>query len=176
MFFEEERLLQELRSGNRDAYREIYSNSFSGLCSYICSYTGNRQQAEDIVQQVMVRFWEKRETLPQVFFLRKYLYRSCYHEFLNSLRQQKKFSPLDQLNFSVYEEDIDLEADFENKLSRVNDLINSLPKKCKEVFVLRKIEGLGYKEIAQKLSISEKTVENHIGQALKKIRQNLKTS
>lgn len=167
---DERLLLQKLKEGSKEAFHELYLEYFQKLCSYISFFTKNSDHSQDIVQQVMMKIWDKHSEINIGNSLKHYLFRASYNEFINVNKRAKKFSLLEELTLEAYEEIQDDAPYYLQHLELVKREIEKLPPKCKEVFILNKMEGKRYREIAQQLGISEKTVEIHISNAMKKIR------
>ena len=163
-------LVERLRNGEKSAFEELYNEYFKKMHRYVLAYTLDRTKSDDIVQQVMLRIWEKRESLNITTSLQHYLFRSCYNEFLNVKKRNERLSPLDELALQAYEEKDGNEEEFLENLKKIKLAMAELPPKCLECFTLNKLRGLRYREVAEQLGISEKTVEKHISNALKKIR------
>jgi RNA polymerase sigma-70 factor (ECF subfamily) len=132
--------------------------------------------AKEIVQDVFINLWNKRETISSDKSVKSYLFTSVKNRCFNFIRDNKKFRS------SVLDIDIaDYEAPYENDSfsgselqAKIDNAINKLPENCREVFKLSRIEELKYKEIADKLNISVKTVEAQMSKALKVLRVELK--
>ena len=163
-------LLEGIKEGSQSSYKSLYEKYFKPLCHFVQAYTNNQSKAEDIVQQVMLKIWENRDKITISTSFKSYLYRSCYNEFINAYKRGKKTSSLDDIVIEAYEELDEDEQEFEQKISLVRLEIEKLPKKCKEVFVLCKLKGYKYREAAEELQISEKTVEAQISNAMKKLK------
>ena len=144
------------------------------LCRFLTSYSNDRMKNEEVVQDVFVRLWEGRDTL-QIESIKTYLYTSARNIMLNRLRDQKRNNTVmeqwaqQEMENRKGEECFDM-GEF---LSRSQVAINNLPDKCKQIFILSKQSNLTYKQIAEKLDISVKTVETQMGIALRKIRKHL---
>ena len=131
--------------------------------------------AEDIVQEVFLKVWEKRENLQMDEAIQAYLYRSCYNAALNFLKQQKKSTDIDSLEVPVAGGEMaGKNLELLETEAEILKAIDSLPPKTKVVFTLSRFEELSYKEIAERLDISLKSVEKHMGIALQRLRENLK--
>ena len=174
----EKLLLKHLKNGIQEAYKYLYDTYYSELCTYAAKLCCNDQLAQDIVQQVMIKLWKKRQELSIKDSLKKYLYKAVYYQFIdNQRRTAKEMNLLDELKQEAILELIEApQDDFEKKYHSVEVEINKLPTKCKKVFLLGKKEGLKYKEIATKLNISIKTVESHMSLALRKLRKALRAT
>jgi RNA polymerase sigma-70 factor (family 1) len=159
------------------AYKQIFFIYFSPLLRFAQTFIGDRQHAEEIVSDVMMKIWEKRRNLTSITNLRVYLYISTKNTALNFINRQKNIDilSLEQLN-------IDFPSNYLNPeqmmitaemLRLINAAINALPPRCKLVFKLVKEDGLPYREVADILNISIKTIDNQLAIALRKISEAL---
>jgi RNA polymerase sigma-70 factor (ECF subfamily) len=169
----ESKLLERLSENDASAYKLLFNTYYNWLCNYIYSLCNDPILAEDLAQETMIKFWEKRKKITVKTSLKNYLFRTCHNEFLQHIRKKKiKVDFLDQVRWdvltAVYEEDKTPES---NRIEILNKLIDQLPPRCKEVFILNKMERRKYKEIANDLGISIKTVENHMSKALSFLRE-----
>lgn len=166
-------LIGLIKSGNKQAFDEVFLKHFKSLHAYAFAIIKEKDDAEEIVQNVFVRIWTKREQLKTDGFLKPFLYRSVHNESLNYLKHQKVRS-----NFNVhYAEAVKNDAGNLNteimatELQRnIHSAINELPEKCRNIFQLSRFDQMKYQEIADTLNISIKTVENQMGKALKILR------
>ncbi len=151
---------------------------YSELCSYIYSLSRDKQLTEDIVQNVMLKIWKNREKLNINTSIKNYLYKSCYYELVDNYKRNKKeLNYLQQVQNEVLEIFSEEEEDFIKKqIKKVQAEVDKLPPKCKEVFVLNKIEGLKYREVADQLGVSVKTVEAQLSKAMTRIREALEAN
>jgi RNA polymerase sigma-70 factor (family 1) len=169
----ESKLLERLSKNDASAYKLLFDTYYIWLCNYVCSLCNDPELAEDLAQETMIKFWEKRKKIIVKTSLKNYLFRICHNEFLQHIRKKKiKVDFLDQVRWdvltAVYEEEKTPES---NRIEILNKLIDQLPPRCKEVFILNKLERRKYKEIANDLGISIKTVENHMSKALSFLRE-----
>lgn len=165
-------LVGELKNGNALAYAFLMDTYHQKLCLYVYGLTSDYDQAEDIVQNVFVRIWRKRQDLKYDLSLKSFLYKSVYNEFIDHYRKRKNI-------FSIEEKHLDVlttfvEQEDSEEMQRLIDLvkreIQNLPPKCKTTFLLSKEEGLSNKEIAEYLDVSVKSVEAHITKAFSILR------
>ena len=173
MFKEDKILIKRLKEGNEKAFKYIYDIYYKSLTIYCSNLTNNLQQAEDIVQNTLIKFWTNRERITINTSLKNYLYRAVYNgfasEYSKKLRKEKLFI---QVRDEVINKVIELEDDsFQEKINLLNSAIEQLPKKCKRVFLMSKKQGYQYKEIANELNITEKAVEKNISRAFNRIRE-----
>jgi len=161
---------------NKDLFEQLFKEHFVHLCNFAQNYISNLDDAKEIVQDVFINLWNKRDNITSDKSVKSYLFTSVKNRCFNFIRDNKKFRS------SILDIDIaDYEVPFENDSYsgpelqiRINDAINKLPEKCQQVFKLSRIEELKYKEIADKLNISVKTVEAQMSKALKVLREELK--
>lgn len=168
-------LIHALKTGNPKAYTFLVNTYHHKLCIYAYSFTHDHNLAEDIVQNVFMCIWNKRENLKEDFALIGFLYKSVYNEFIDQYRSQKSVYPLekkyiDALNDIVENED---EHSLDRVIKLVKREIQNLPPKCKEIFLLSKEEGLTNIEIAEYKNVSIKSVEAHITKAYSILRNSL---
>jgi RNA polymerase sigma-70 factor (ECF subfamily) len=171
-------LILRLKEGNEKAYCELYQLYYSNLCNYASNLCGNDDLAEDIVQHTMIKIWKKGLDLNINTSLKGYLYKSIFNHFIDLQRKTKKeTSKLERLKHEALLDFVELSIEeIESIYKQIDIEIEKLPKQCREVFLLGKKEGLKYREIADKLNISVKTVERHMSIALKKLRKKLNYS
>lgn len=171
------RWVDGLKAGERSVFDEIFRAYYQELVGFCMRYVSDQDMASEIVQDMFVKIWIKREDLFVTSSLKAYLYRATQNHALNHLNQlkiQDKYtsyigfqtadggnSPLDKLQ----------ENDLEKEIKRA---VLSLPEKRRQVFEMSRHEGLKNKQIAEKLNISVKTVENQMTKALEQLRNILK--
>ena len=166
-------MIQSLKNGDQKAYSYIIDLYFDKLCIYAYGLSKNKAIAEDIVQNTLLKTWEKRTQLDESLSLKSYLYKITYNEFVDIYRKNKSISAVEEkyhksLHTYIAEEE---NESFENAVNAVRNEIEKLPPKCKEIFILSKKEGLTNQEIADHLSISVKTVEAQITKAFSILRE-----
>lgn len=168
-------LLRNIKDGDQVSFKVFFKATYPVLFGYVNSYARNRVLAEDITQQTYIKFWENREKIDIDNSPKSYLYTIAYNSFLDSKkREQKERSYIDQLHRAAIEEETNEKEKLELKLERLQKVIESLPEKCKKILIMNKMEGLKYKEIADRLDISVKTVESQMRIAFQKIRESFK--
>ena len=164
-------LMDLLKSGDQAAFTAIYKRHWKFLFNGVFKATGHREDSMDICQTVFIWLWEKREVVQISSSLKNYLHTAVKYKIANLIRQGKiretLFDELEEVDFRVYKEN---ELEIKELKCFIAQLVDELPPKCKEVFQLSRNEQLSHKEIAEKLGISEKTVDEQIHRALKKLR------
>ncbi|KAB7530335.1 RNA polymerase sigma-70 factor [Flagellimonas olearia] len=175
-YSDEHFLVEQLKHGCQEAYGYLFTIYHKELCNYMTVVSGSIRVAENIAQQTFIKLWDNREQLAvQENKLKQYIFKIAYHLFIDSKRKRKKeFELLESLKQEAYLEIADTDTSlFEERLKKVETEIENLPEQCKRVFLMSKKEGLKYQEISEKLQISIKTVEVHMGKALKRLRAQL---
>ena len=172
----EEVIVRRLLDKDKRAFEIVFNQYFNVMVLYAARFMDTREEAEEIAQDVFVKFWEKCDTLSPDSSIKSYLYRSIHNSCLNAIKHERVKDGYKQhvIQFleSTYQSDVDFEdPDFVR--NRIQEEIEKLPPRCCEIFKLSRYEGLKYQEIADHLEISVKTVEVQMGKALKVLRENL---
>lgn len=180
MWQDDKNLVEALKQGNVSAFEHIYKTYYDHLLNYADRLLQDFESARDIVQEVYYKVWENRQRLDITISVRSYLFKSVYNHSVNTLTHQKyvreyEEAQVAELYYSAVEQTPESELNLwrEDIEKAVDEAMAKLPDKCREVFTLSKIEGLKNREIAEKLNISEKTVERHISIALSRLRDEL---
>lgn len=169
-------VIKLLQGGHESAFEQVFKAYFKCLHAYAYTILRNNDTAEEMVQQVFFRIWERKEQLKTDGSLKAYLYRSVHNECLNHLKHQKVKASYQVYYTQQMEQGSEhtakkvLSADLQKQLHKA---LNELPQQCRTVFQLSRFEQLKYREIAVQLGVSVKTVENHMGKALKILRLRL---
>ncbi len=168
-------LIYGLKNGEHKAYKFLFSEYYEWLCNYVYKLSGNYSLSEDLVQEVFVKLWDNHKNITIESSLKNYLFKSCHNQFLLHLRKEKKkMTFLESLQqdvlYKIYDEDND-DSVLDHNFNKLQTIINQLPPKCKEVFIMAKLDQKKYKEIATDMGISIKTVEAQMSKALKFVRE-----
>lgn len=171
-FEENANLIFHLKKGNEQAYSFLVNCYNHRLCVYANSLINDKSLAEDIVQNVFIKTWEKRKFLIADFSIQSFLYKSVYNEYINQYRKNRSVTLLEKKYIealdTIVEEDYSV---LERLYLMVQKEVQNLPPKCKNIFLLSKQEGLSNIEISEHLNVSLKTVEYHITKAFCLIRE-----
>lgn len=164
-----------LRRGDEAVFDAVFRQWYDPLCHYAARMAdGDMDEAEDLVQQVFVKLWEQRARLDVAWSLKAYLYKSVHNSALNRLRAANTRSKYLEYNVAQLENTSIQHDDTSRELSeRLQKALDLLPPQCRHVFELSRFEELKYREIADQLGISIKTVETQMGKALRLLRQQL---
>lgn len=167
-------LLNQLKEGNERAFTEIYNKYCKEIFSLALCYLKDADLAEDIVQRVFLKLWELHAKITVKQDIGNYLYKMAKNDILKMIQEQnKRIIDAYELEY-IYNIQNEAERDpmIERKLKTIYEMIEKLPQKTKEVFLMKVKDELKDGEIAKQLSISVQTVKNHYNQALKFLRRN----
>lgn len=168
-------LLSAMQRGDKKAYGTLFRRYYPMLCSYASRFV-SLEDAEEIVQDVMLWLWENREIQTFNTSFSQYLYKAVYHRSINQLtRQQSQLRA--ETRYYEYMLEMLQDSDFsqtEDLKKHISQAIQALPASYREAFVMHRFENKSYKEIADILQVSPQTVNYRIQQALKQLRVTLK--
>lgn len=169
-------LVKSLKKGDRAAFKFFFETYYDRLVAYINTFTNDKMTSEDIVQQAFISFWEDRNKIDVSKSPRSYLFTIAYHRYIDSIRiEKRKERFLDELWQRALSSRIKEDEEvLKKRIDKLKSILDTLPPKCKEIIHLNKVEGIKYKEIADKMCISIKTVESQMRIAFKKIRKAFK--
>lgn len=176
-------LVKFLKEGNQEVFESVYKKFYGPLYVYSKEYVVDGDIAHGIVQDTFLKLWEKRTNLDDNTYLQSYLYRLTRNNCLNYLKhlkvqeKYKKFSRIKKLEIELNSTALNhssAEKIISDELEeKINETIESLPPKCKQIFKMSRYDEMKYKEIAKELNLSVKTVENQIIKALGILRKHL---
>jgi len=166
--------VQQIQSGNIKCFEQVYQQYHTRLYFYVLKFTRSNYLSEEAVQLTFIKMWENRRQLSLHFDLSVQLFRIAKSITIDLLRKERASSQ----HVAVSEEEtmaLSVETDIVHKdeLNHVEALIEELSPVRKTVFKLSRFENLSHKEIARQLSISPKTVENHIGRAIVQLKNKM---
>lgn len=167
--------IRKLRSGDEVAFDAVYKFYYKGLCAFASQYV-SFDESQEIVQDTMLWLWENREGLIPEMSLKSFLFMIVRNKSLNCISHVQIKNKIHKELKEKYEGRFS-HPDFyiENELMHLYaEAIKKLPEEFKEAFLMNRVEGLTYKEIAERLHVSPQTVNYRIGQTLKFFRTELK--
>lgn len=169
-------LTRRIKDGDIQAFEDIFNAYYSSLVNFSRNLLKDDSLAEDQVQEVFAQVWKKRETLNEQLPLFPYLLTAVRNKCLNILNHrlvQKNYLSQTQYENQRQLLSYDYNDLTEESIERMGVALNQLPEKCRAIFELSKFEGLSHKEIAAKLNISTKTIENHITKAFRVLKNEM---
>jgi RNA polymerase sigma-70 factor (family 1) len=174
--FTDEQLVESLNRGSEDAITEIYKRYWRKLLAIAYNHTKDKIAAEEIVQEVLINLWDRRNQV-KINSLSVYLAVAVKYSVLHSIQRQERRN---SIAFEVLNNPVDSHLEEEIHTRFLNEyikgVVEKLPGKCKMVFKYSRFEGKNIPEIAKEMNIAEKTVEAHLTKALKSVRFSLKSA
>ena len=168
-------LFEDFRKGNKKAFDKIFYNYYESLCNFAFLFLKNSPKSEEVVADVFLNLWNKKQAIIITTSLKAYLYRSTRNAAISDLRKEKNIHLINEENGNQKKIKLDLSPETllirKEICDNFRDLIDLMPKQAALIFRLHKVDGMSYREIAQLLDLSIKTVENHMGRALKLMRE-----
>lgn len=172
-------LVKQVSMGNEAALDTLIGRYYQPLVNFLLQYTSSQDSAEDVIQELFVRLWERRTTWRISGTVKSYLYTSARNSALNFL----KSSSIRHRNEQVASPLVETEAasgigaqeqlELDELQAAVDAAVSSLPDRCREVFLLSRDHGLSYSEIAETLGLAQSTVRNQLARALSLLEQRL---
>ena len=170
---EDSSLLEGLQNGDRASFRAIYDRYSENLFRYAMKVIKNRTVCEDIIQDVFIALWSKREKT-EISALKPYLFQAVKYQIFNHFRDSKFSSEdLTRLNIIDVSMNVSQKLEYSELEQRIRNHVDSLPQRCRQIFLLSRYQHKSNKEIAKELDISVQAVKNQISKALAFLRSNL---
>lgn len=169
-------IVRLIKAGDAEAFEAVFKKYYLPLLNLAVGILKEEGQAEEQVQEVFTKLWERRAKLDDDLRLFPYLLTSVRNRCYNYVRDQSVadkyvFHKLQEYRDQIFNDDYATYDD--DVIEKLYIAIEQMPDKCREVFKLSRFEGLSHKQIAEKLSISTKTIENHITKAMKILKTEL---
>jgi len=172
-------LFEQIKNGNQKSFEELFNRYYNVLSNYSSIILNNNSCAEEVVADVFANIWIKRKKITINKNVKAYLYRSTRNTAISYLRKRKQeCETIDEnkINFSQTHNSPDNELIREDSEFRLKNLLNKIPERSREVFILHRFNNLKYVEIAETLNVSIKTIEKHMTKSLKIIREYYKNT
>ena len=166
-------LVKELASGNILAFNALFRKYGTRLYRFANGYLKSQEEAEELVQEVFTRIWEKRDDLKEELSFKSYLFTIAFNLIRKHFKTKVRISEYLKKGLSDLDSATTDKVDYNSLNQYINELVNQLPDRRRIIFIKSRFEGLSIREIAEELKISHKTVENQLTAALKFIRTNL---
>lgn len=175
---EERKLIAAIKSGSYEAFDTLYMAYAPLVERFAYALLKNRQEVDDLSQNIFLKIWEIRDRLDSVNSFRSYLFTMVRNAVLDVISRRKVATDIDLLPESVLKDvssaDDLSSIDAHNMTIMINLAVSLMPKQRRKVFLMSRMEGASHKEIAESLGISVKTVEYHISKALSSLRDIMK--
>jgi RNA polymerase sigma-70 factor (family 1) len=170
----DEELMNEIKADNMIAFDLLYKKYSKRVFKFGYSILKSHEDTENLVQDVFLHLWENRRKVDKNASVKSYVFSITYNSAISIIRRkinESKF--LDYLKSlqETHQEPVNAELEYNELANKLEEIINTLPLRQKEIYLLHRVEGLKYNEIADRLNLSVNTVENHMSRALKTIRK-----
>jgi RNA polymerase sigma-70 factor (family 1) len=174
--YSDEELMQEIKADNMFAFDVLYKKYSKKLYKFGYSILKSKEETENLIQDVYLNLWENRHKVEKDSSVKSYVFTITYNSAISVIRKKAKESQfveylksLQQINI----EPVNVELEYNELTKKLDEIVKALPQRQKEVYLMHKVDGLKYSEIAERLHISVNTIENHMSRALKTIRKKL---
>jgi RNA polymerase sigma-70 factor, Bacteroides expansion family 1 len=173
---DEKAIMEQIRAGDQTAFDNLFRQYYRYLVVVAFRYLKDDHRAKDMVQEVFLDFWKRRDTIRIEQSIKAFLRRAVVNNCLSTLRKNQRIDLKDSpdTNISRLQDKVDQIYEYKELEEVVEAAVRSLPERCQLIFRMSRQENLSHKEIAEKLDISTKTIENQMTKALKIIREALK--
>jgi RNA polymerase sigma-70 factor (ECF subfamily) len=175
-YLDDKLIIKNLKEGDVLSFDYIFKKYHKKVYYFAVSYLKNKEEAEDVVQEVFMSLWKYRDQINEYYVFSKYLFKITYNAVCKKFRKQasdKKQLEEAMQNIFLEDNSTNLEIEYNNLFDTANMLIDKLPSRQKSVFILSLKDQLTNEQIAQKLKISIKTVENYLATAKTSLRKSL---
>ncbi len=168
-------LIRGLKKDNHDSFQDLFDHYSKILFQFSISYLKSKESAEEVVQEVFIKIWDNRKKLKTDTSFKSYLFTIALNSIRKQFNRQTKQTKLEHdilHEFSSNKNEFDDNPDYQMLLDKLEEFIQLMPEKRKQVFIKKKIEGKSLKEISEELSITTKTVEYHVTEGMKYLKKN----
>lgn len=175
-YLDDKLIIKNLKEGDVLSFDNIFKKYNKKIYYFALSYLKNKEEAEDVVQEVFMNLWKCRDQINEYYVFSKYLFKITYNATLKKFRKQasdEKQMEEVMRNFIFEDNSTNLDIEYNNLLESANSLIEKMPSRQKNIFLLSINEQLNNEQIAQQLNISKKTVENYLAMAKTSLRKSL---
>lgn len=180
----ERELINSIKKGNQKAFELVFKSYYERLCRYANTFLHQKETAEDLVKDIFLKMWEKRENFQITSSLSGYLFKSVHNACLNYTSREKDKNRLiseNEINLHHLQFNQPLSYDYplanllrQELEEKIMEEIENLPQQCKEIFKLSRLSDFSHKQIANQLGLSQNTVKVQIYRALLKLKDSLK--
>jgi len=176
ILYSDEELMQEIKADNMFAFDLLFRKYSKKLSKFGFSILKSTEDTENLIQDVFLNLWENRNKVEKDSAIKSYIFTLTHNSAISIIRKKARESEFVEYLKSlqeISEEPADKELEYIELTNKLDEILKALPPRQREVYLLHKVEGLKYGEIAERLNISVNTIENHMSRALKTIREKL---
>ena len=176
ILYTDEELMREIKADNMFAFDVLYKKYCKKVYRFGYCILKSPEESENLMQDVFLKLWENRHKVEKGSSIKSYVFTITYNSAITIIRKKARETEFIEYLKSlqvINEEPVNVELEYNELTNKLDEIIKALPQRQKEVYLLSRVEGLKYKEIAKRLNISVNTVENHLSRALKIIREKI---
>lgn len=162
-------LLDRVRQDDRHAFNELFSRYYTRLCVLADTFVKNKEDAEEVVLDVFFTIWKLRKSLI-INNMQAYLYTSVKYASMACVRKRRLQLRITEDVINTSDKATEDAYAIKELIEHIDQAVDQLPMRCKQVFIMNRFHGMRYKEIAEALGISEKTVEHHLARGVQYVR------
>jgi RNA polymerase sigma-70 factor (ECF subfamily) len=168
-------LFEKIRAGSEEAFEILFRNYYTVLYKFTIRIVTDKQEAENIVQDLFVRFWIKRAEIYISSSIKSYLFTAARNSALNYIKRERRLTLLEDHSDipGKVMHSPDSELDKDETVAAVRKAISKLPEKCRQIYLMKKYDDLSYNEISEILGISVNTIKTQMKRAIKSLTRNL---
>lgn len=173
----DQELVRKIKTGAKGAYQELFERYAPRIYNFSLAYLKNKPDAEELVQDVFMKIWEKRSDLDQTKNIKAFIFKvavNTIYDFIRKKNIENAFNNFVKSNSNPDRNNTWHEVIFENMKQNLQKLVAQLPKQQQKIFYLSKEKGLTNNEIAKQLNVSKRTVENHLYRAISFLKKHFK--
>ena len=170
---DEKEILEKINRGDESGLQGLFDLYYKPLCVFALNFLDSYEEAEDVIQDLFVKFWERRGNTVFQGALRAYLFSSVQHNCIKILKSKRKYHFDEIENYEDSLEDKYTSNGMEEERERLYAEIEKLPEQCRKVFEAVVLKDMRYKEAAVQLDLSVNTVKTHLARAMKQLRSSL---
>jgi len=170
-------LAGKVKTGEKNAYQELFERYSPRIYQFSLSYLKNKSDAEELVQDIFLKIWEKREMLDVSKNIKSFIFKvavNTIYDFIRHKNIENAFNDFARANFETDSNNTWHTVIFDEMTANLKELVAKLPEQQQKIFQLSKEEGLASEEIAEKLNLSKRTVENHLYRAVSFLKENFR--
>lgn len=168
--------MQEIKADNMFAFDLLYKKYCKKVYKFGYSILKSTEESENLMQDVFLSLWENRQKVEKNSSIKSYVFTITYNSAISIIRKKARESQFIEYLKSlpeINEDPVNLKLEYNELANKLDEIIKGLPQRQKEVYLLHRVEGLKYNQIAERLNISVNTIENHMSRALNTIRKKL---
>lgn len=170
---DEKEILEKINQGDEVGLKGLFDLYYKPLCVFALQFIDSYEEAEDMIQELFVKFWERRENTVFQGSIRSYLFSSVRHNCIKLLKSRRKYLFDNIEDYEDVLEDRYSPEEIEGEREKLYAEIEKLPEQCRKVFEAVILKDMKYREAAEELGLSVNTIKTHLGRAIKQLRNSL---